>query len=314
MAIKKQENTKLCLGTKSDFLKCSGIKFMSEFANSWSKFHDGKIPYCKECVNKIYNYYLEETKNIKSAIYYTCQKTDTPFIKELYEELNKRSANGVKDGRKFTLNFNTYLNSLHKKTTSRDILEDFSMSNADLTDIDSRLESKEVKAKEINDFKKKWGNQESIEDYEFLERTYNRYMINFEDELSPQIIDTLCDLCRDRLLLRKLSENGFQDNDTITKVQTRINNLMKTLKIDNFEGNQKKTLSEQSFIEKIKMMEETKPMELYAKESIDYTDYTKRKKYYTDLVLRPLCNTLAGHKDFNIDISDLEQYNLKGDK
>lgn len=100
----------------------------------------------------------------------------------------------------------------------------------------------------------------------------------------------------------------------ITKVQTRLNTLMKTLKIDNFEAVQKRTLSEQSFIEKIKVMEETKPIDLYRKSDENYEDYTKRKKYYTDLVLRPLCNTLAGHKDFNIDMSDLEQYNLHGDK
>lgn len=100
----------------------------------------------------------------------------------------------------------------------------------------------------------------------------------------------------------------------ITKVQTRLNTLMKTLKIDNFETTQKRTLSEQSFIEKIKIMEQTKPMEVYATENVDYNDFTKRKHYYEELVLRPLCNTLAGHKDFNIDMSDLEQYNLKGDK
>lgn len=100
----------------------------------------------------------------------------------------------------------------------------------------------------------------------------------------------------------------------ITKVQNRVNSLMSKLKIDNFEGNQKRTLSEQSFIEKIKVMEETKPIELYSKDKEDYADYAKRKKYYTELVLRPLANTLAGHKDFNIDMSDIEQYNIKGDK
>ncbi|MBQ0113547.1 MAG: hypothetical protein KBT03_10485 [Bacteroidales bacterium] len=311
---KKAEATKLCRGINSPLLKCSGIKQESDFYNSWSKFEGDKTCYCKECCKKIYDYYLDETRNIKSALYYTCAKVDVPFIKELYENLNAKSIEGAKDGRKFTLNFNTYFNELHKKSTQKEILGSFDATDCDINEVDATIKTTEIKKKELDDFKSKWGNQDSIDDYEFLERTYNRYMTNFDDELSPQQQDTLCDLCRDRLLLRKLSENGCQENDMITKVQNRVNNLMKTLKIDNFEGNQKKTLSEQSFVEKIKMMEETKPIELYAKSGNDYIDYTKRKKYYTDLVLRPLCNTLAGHKDFNIDMSDLEQYNLKGDR
>ena len=147
----------------------------------------------------------------------------------------------------------------------------------------------------------------------FLQRTYDRYTSNIED-ITVQQEDLYRDLCRDRLLLRKLSENALDENDMITKVQSRIQNLMKTLKLDNFDGNQKRTLSEQSFIEKTKMFEETKPLEVMAKiDKSKFVDYSKRKKYYEDLVLRPLCNTLAGHKDFNIDMSDLEVYNIKGD-
>ena len=47
----------------------------------------------------------------------------------------------------------------------------------------------------------------------------------------------------------------------------------------------------------------TKPCELY-KEPRKYKDFNQIKKYYKDLVLRPLLNTLAGHRDFEIDIED----------
>lgn len=310
---KKTEYTKICRGYNTPLLNCVGKKADTEFFNSWSEFDDGKMCYCKKCVNIIYDNYLEKFEDEKSALFYTCAKVDTPFRKDVYETLCKRREDYESNNKKFTLNFGTYINELQKKSTQKEILKDFASTNADITEMEGTTKSLEEQAKELKEFSIIWGNQESIDDYYFLDNTYDRYTRDIE-EMSVQQEDLYRDLCRDRLLLRKLSENGCQDNDMITKVQNRVNSLMSKLKIDNFESNQKRTLSEQSFIEKIKMMEETKPIELYPKEKTDYTDYTKRKKYYTDLVLRPLCNTLAGHKDFNIDMSDLEQYNLKGDK
>jgi hypothetical protein len=63
---------------------------------------------------------------------------------------------------------------------------------------------------------------------------------------------------------------------------------------------------------KIAQIEQTKPADLY-KEPKKYKDFNKLRKYEKDMVLRPLLNTLAGHKDFNIDIDDIERYNLDKD-
>ena len=49
--------------------------------------------------------------------------------------------------------------------------------------------------------------------------------------------------------------------------------------------------------------------ELY-KEPKKYADFNKLRKYEKDMVLRPLLNTLCGHRDFDINIDDIEQYNL----
>lgn len=311
MATSKVKPMKICVGMYSDFLKCSGSKDLDEYYVSWSKFDGEKMNYCKVCADKIFKYYLKETDSLKSALWLSGSVLHFPFNSEIYENLEETIKKG---GKISNVSLSTYLSILRRKTSTKDVLSDFDATNVDLKDIDTKVKSIEVKENELKEYQNKWGEQSDIKDYEFLEYTYNRYMTNFENDLTPQQEDVLRDLVRDRLLLRKLGENGCQDNDMITKVQTRLNTLMKTLKIDNFEVAQKRTLSEQSFIEKIKIMEETKPIELYAKEDFEYADYTKRKKYYEDLVLRPLCNTLAGHKDFNIDMADLEQYNIRGDK
>lgn len=312
MATKKEEQ-KVCRGYNSPFLNCVGKQGISNFYNSWSEFDDGKTCYCKKCATLIYKHYLDQFEEDElSALFYSCAKLDIPFVKDVYISSRESTNKMIEKGRKTSYSLSTYISSLQAKTSKRQIFKDFGCSSLNIDEVKSKTRDAEQKEKELENYKKRWGTQEDIDDYIFLEDTYNRYIVNFNDELIPQQQDILCDLCRDRLLLRKLSKT--KDNDMITKVQNRINGLMKTLKIDNFEGNQKRSLSEQSFIEKIKVMEETKPIELYSKEKEDYYDFSNRKKYYTDLVLRPLGNTLVGHKDFNIDMSNIEQYNLKGDK
>lgn len=301
MATKKVKPMLTCVGVNSPMLDCCGVKNEDEFYTSWSKFEGDKMIYCKSCCEKIFKYYLKETEDEKNALYLTCSVLKIPFRKEIYENLK-------------IVTIAKYVQSLRLRTNQKEIWKDFDATNVDLTEVDTKLKEIQLKEKELEELKYRWGEQDSIDDYNFLERTYNKYTKDI-DELSVQQQDLYQDLCRDRLLLRKLSENGLKDNDMITKVQSRVQGLMKTLKLDNFEGNQKKTLSEQSFIEKIKLIEKTEPLEVMAEINKNkYVDYNKRKQYYTDLVLRPLCNTLAGHKDFNIDMSDLDKYNLEGDK
>ena len=46
----------------------------------------GKIHYCKTCVQKIFEYELERTKDMQKTVYYTCQRLDIPFIVELFDD------------------------------------------------------------------------------------------------------------------------------------------------------------------------------------------------------------------------------------
>ena len=68
---RKTEKVRLCKGHNSPLLNCLGDIRISEYYVSWSKFTDGYVPYCKNCVNKIYEYYLQETGSDKSALYFT---------------------------------------------------------------------------------------------------------------------------------------------------------------------------------------------------------------------------------------------------
>lgn len=44
----------------------------------------GKIPYCKDCIKSIYEYYLKKYKEMNMAMYYMCRKIDIPYIHSAY--------------------------------------------------------------------------------------------------------------------------------------------------------------------------------------------------------------------------------------
>lgn len=301
MANTKVVPMKRCVGVYSPALSCSGDKKVIDFYDSQSQWDDGKVCLCKSCVDKVYQQYLSETRSEKLALYYTLAKIDISFIKDVF---NATYDDCISKGKQFSVG--AYMTRLNKLSDKVHI--NFSRSDSLEQATTNTIEQVEEQKEELEKLKKIWGEQQSMQDYEFLTETYDRYMDNFDDALSAQQEDLLRDVCRDRLLLRKLNDNTYSGEETIDKVQKRLASLLSTLQLDNFSGNQKKTLSELSFVEKIMMIETTKPADLY-KEQNKYKDHNHRAKYYRDLVLRPLLNSLCGSKEFALDHDDFEKYN-----
>ena len=289
---------RLCKGHNAPLLNCSGDVIETEFYNSWSNFSDGKVPYCKKCLQKIFDYYKNETNSEKTAAYFTLMKIDTPLIEEIFDSVvNKKGS----------FNLGTYMAELQKRDSNKDIWQDFSGTDVELKDI-SEVKTIAERKKEINALEKKWGIQDCIEDYDFLEETFNRYTQGVEFVNSQQE-DLYKDLCRDRLLLRKINDNRYNGDETIDKVQNRISKTMSTLKLDQFESNRPKTLSEQSLFEKIRLCDENNVKDIYSEPS-KYYDLNKVQYYNEKFSLRPLANMLVGNRDFSVNLEDIDQYEL----
>lgn len=66
-------------------LRC-GNSTMTNFYMSRDKHKQffGKVPYCKECIKRIYTYYLGMYDDQNLAVYYTCRKIDVPYIHSNY--------------------------------------------------------------------------------------------------------------------------------------------------------------------------------------------------------------------------------------
>ena len=270
--------------------------------NNTELFPKGLVPYCKDCCNTMLKYYLKKTGTLEASMWYVCARLDMPFIKNVFEKAQEKHVNTDKF-------IETYYNLLwggHSIKKALDKWESFADSDVDFKDIQGIVKTDEGIKAQIEKLELDWGYQESEEDYKFLEYLYDKFTQGIEFENTQQEY-LYRDLCLARLEKRK-AEQGKIDTD-ITKIQGRILTLMNKLKLDDFESTKPKSVSEQLIFAKIPMIESKRPWDIYNKMQ-EYKLSSKRRQYYKDLVLRPTLNSLVNNRDFNIDMSDLEKYNL----
>lgn len=265
-------------------------------------FPKGYVPYCKDCCNDMLQYYLKKTGTIEASMWYVCALLDIPFIKRVFEKTQELN----RDTDKFVETYYNLLWGSRSMKKALDTWESFSDSDVGFEEINTTVKDVEAIKIQRDALELKWGLQESEEDYQYLEYLYDRYTQGVIK--NPYQEDLYRDLCLARLEKRKIEQN--KSSSDITKTQARILTLMNKLGIDDFEASKPKSLSEQLMFAKIAQIEMTKPCELY-KEPTKYKDFNKVKKYYKDICLRALKNTLAGTRDFDIDMTNLSDYNLE---
>lgn len=265
-------------------------------------FPKGYVPYCKDCCNDMLQYYLKKTGTIEASMWYVCALLDIPFIKRVFEKTQELN----RDTDKFVETYYNLLWGNRSMKKALDTWESFSDSDVGFEEISTTVKDVEAIKIQKDTLELKWGLQESEEDYQYLEYLYDRYTQGVIK--NPYQEDLYRDLCLARLEKRKIEQN--KSSSDITKTQARILTLMNKLGIDDFEASKPKSLSEQLMFAKIAQIEMTKPCDLY-KEPTKYKDFNKVKKYYKDICLRALKNTLAGTRDFDIDMTNLSDYNLE---
>ena len=284
-----------CAGEGQNLLKCMGNRQEKDFYPSFNMWGSGHTHYCRKCLDKIYEYYYKNSNaNDKLALYYTLIQENIPFITELYDRLKPKYGKVTP---------NKYIQEYSKTTQKQSVWSDFSASDFKLIDTDGFANQEEMKV-----LVKKWGDG-SKSDYDFLEETFERYT-NGREELSSSEEDLFRDLCRDRLLLRKINDGTYVGDETLDKVQSRLAKIMSTLKIDRFEEKKVLTLSEQTLFEKIRLCDKNNVEDIYSKPTKNY-DLNKIQYYTEKFSLRPLANMLVGHRDFSVNLDNIEEYNLE---
>lgn len=296
---------KTCLGYGSILLECDNLNMPSyNFYENKSKYKDGYCPYCKDCCEKIFKNMLSECgNNLEMALYYTCQLTDYPLLSSILEYMKSI----LKSDKLDNITFSYYI-SLLFESEKYDKLKTFKDTDVELDDIEQVKKDNTNKRKSVSkEYRYTWGLQDSIEDYEFLQNTYERYTKNVEFTNAEQE-DLFKDLCQARLSLRKINDGTYKGEETIEKVQNRVTKIMSVLNLDNYENTAPKTLSEQALFERIRLCSDNDVHEVYQKKDEIPKDINRIKEYNEKFVLRPLLNTLAGHRDFNINLDDVDKY------
>lgn len=299
---------RMCKGHGSEVLQCSGRQLQTNFYKSKSKFYDGYVPFCKTCMIKMFKEYIKDGATMQGALYYTLQKADIPLILEVYERLNEEAKTKNMSEDKYIGRYMTMINFKNCKGWN-----DFSDTDVDLNDIETRLQNREIKQKEFDDLELRWGAQEEEKDYEFLQDTFKRYTQDIEFESSVEE-DMYVRMCLDILAMRNIREgrkSATEENyDSIDK---RVGRAMKDLKINDFDSNKAKTPSHMALFEKITLVDENNVKDIYSEPTLDF-DLNKIKEYNTQFSLRPLLNELVGHRDFDININNVKNYSLETDE
>lgn len=320
MAVKKIEKKGLmeCRGRNVEFLQCNVPKTIDSFYDSWSPFNilDAtselkrpikvcKLPYCRDCIEKLYQKYKKEGHSSEGALYMVCALNNLPYIGEKIRATFEYVANEAKENKNVQKIFGSYYSKLKIETSKHKLWEDFSRTDIDYKDIATKIEHHEVAKKDIEQLEIDWGKQEP-RDYALLTEWFVRYTKEIEFENQNQEY-WYRDLCLARLRKRKMEEAN-EDASKINTVQTQINTICNKLRIDEFESNKAKTPSEKALFEKITLIDENNVKDIYNEPS-KYYDLNKIAKYNKDMNLRVLGNMLVGHRDFNINIDDITEYN-----
>lgn len=265
---------KLCIG------KCGKEKRLGEFYKSNSELNsDGKLPWCKDCVQDRYNTLLTiyDGKSI-SAFKHLLMNLDEFFSEELYNECV------IKDGTKFIGEYfkvvnrdknyreNTSLNNTLESNETKDIqLEDGNIVNESLVD--------------------KWGEGYTASEYRKLERKYKVYSEHYPNKRlqEQEILKQLAEL---DLMKEKCRVGG--DKNGYDKISTQIRKTMEDL---NVLPKQSADEEEQLTLGNIiKMIEYEEPIPMTSPE---FDDVNKIEKIMDKYFITPFKRVLGlKNKDF----------------
>lgn len=250
------------LNQESWCMRCNRMLPSSSFYRSFNPNHTGGyLPYCKDCLKKIFSKNLEEVGSLQGTLWATLAEAGVPFVQRVADDMQERLES--KHGEDFNMaktgvNFiGNYLRSLHTMKQKKDVWETFKDTDVPMDNMVSLKERKQKIEAEIANFKLDWGNFDSTEEYAFLEYRYDVYTEGMA--LKPAQETLYRKLCIAELNARKIEARGESTKD----IQKQILDLMSKLKIDNFAEVKDKDLTEQLLESQIALHEREMPMEFY---------------------------------------------------
>lgn len=254
--------------------------------------HNGVLPYCKDCCNKMVHDYIKKYGNLESALWMSCANLGIPFVRKAFEALERKISEKDKIGKNFNYVGN-YMQSMNTNRKNSDHWEEFADTDVSFGDIRNVQKHEESIKAQAEQFRLDWGYHE-VEDYQYLEYRYEYYTQGM-GELKPSQETLYRRLCLVELAIRKKDESGEDTKDE----QKQILQLMKALEIDDFKNTKDLSMAEKIIESQIAMMEEEEPAFHY-KDLEKYKDFMGIGAYWEDHIKRPLYNLLLGSKEYTL--------------
>ena len=206
-------------------LYCKNNYVETNFYNSYSKlFSDiGKVPYCKQCIEKFYQQYYEEYVNEgcltpeKTAIKRVCMLFDIYYTDVVFNSaMNKiRESNmNISPMAQYmkTIQLTQYKEKSYDNTVLNEMKEEFIANVSDGISINLTIDQETI------DF---FGSGFTDEDYKFLKREYEDWTARHECNTKAQE-EVIKDICFNRLQNLKALRKGEDTKDITASFQKML--------------------------------------------------------------------------------------------
>ena len=197
----------------------------TNFYKSYSNFYSniGKVPYCKQCIEKLYQEYFTQYTNEgcltpeKKAVQRLCMIFDIYYKEDVYNA-------AVDDAKKRGMNISPmaaymkmiqlvqYKDKSYENTISEAEQENFAMASISNLSDETTVEQKTI------DF---FGNGFTDEDYKFLKREYDDWTARHECNTKAQE-EVIKDICFNRLQNLKALRKGEDTKDITASFQKML--------------------------------------------------------------------------------------------
>ena len=227
-------------------LMCGKNGKVSDFYNTFNltySFNALKIPYCKDCIQKLYEEYYKKTGDAEMAMYYLCRKIDIYYSKTIFDGANRavlkgksliseyiRIYNSFHDNAKYGDDFSQSANFLDLEVLEKKYKNDMVVVNNGeaLTSVDTQ-ESDEINKKETI---KQLG-YDPFEDYSeqdkrFLYNTLLPFLddATLEDSFKLPIVIEIVKSLNQIERLNKTFNSLMASTDNIEENANKVSNLV----------------------------------------------------------------------------------------
>lgn len=242
-------------------LYCGNEYVDTNYYNSNSKFYSNtrKIPYCKQCMERFYQYYFEKYKDDgclmpeKKAIKRICMICDVYFREDVFNSSMKKTKDGIVE----TSLIAQYMKIIQltqynrKKETYEDTIAQEEKDGLIATPISDMSDSRNVDEDTIRFF----GAGFTDNDYEFLKREYEDWVARHECKTKAQE-EVFKRLCFKQLEILKATQKGEDTKD----LDATFQKLLETAKLQPKQNSGDTMADNQTFGTLIDKWENTRPI------------------------------------------------------